>query len=95
MTELERRCMEWAETPSGKRAWPMFEQFALEVASTGWRFGFRLIAERVRYEVRMQWSRRDAEGFKINNNYTPYIARAIASKYPHIAKLIETRRVRL
>lgn len=92
--ELVRRYRHWRETPSGQKAFPLFERFALEIGRRGQRFGFRLIAERVRYEVMMSLDPEDSEGFRVNDHYTPYIARDVIAVHPWLAGLVEFRRVR-
>ncbi len=68
----------------------LFEKFALQIAQRKRKFGMKLIAERVRYEVMMSWDK-DSEGFKVNNSYVSHIARILAEKHPHLAEWIEFR----
>lgn len=57
------------------------------------RFGVKMLAERVRWEVWTTWEQ-DSAGYKFNNDYTAYVARDLIAKYPAMAELIETRVVR-
>jgi hypothetical protein len=69
----------------------LFTKFALEMAATGNRFGAKLIAERVRWEVATTWAA-DERGFKLNNNHTAYIARALIEKHQSLEGLMTCRR---
>ena len=68
----------------------LFEKFALEAAGKGRCFGVKLIAERVRWEVTMTWD----TTYKINNNYTAYIARDLIHRFPHLGRCIQLRKVK-
>jgi len=89
--ELERKYREWLVTH--EHVWLLMERFALQMADRGRRFGMSMLIERVRWEVRTTWAL-DVDGFKINNNFTAYIARDLIAKYPVLETLIETRRIR-
>lgn len=69
------------------KAMALFEHFAMEMAKRNRSFGMKLIAERVRWETAMAWS----GDFKINNNYTSYIARELINRHPELSALIELR----
>lgn len=69
-------------------AMALFRGFAVQMLGAGRRFGFRLLAERVRWEFAVGGAKGE---FKLNDHYTPYIARAIASEIPEIAGIIECR----
>lgn len=70
-------------------AMALFRRFATQLAARGQRFGFRLVAERVRWESYI--SPDPNEEFKLNDHHTPYIARRLAQEMPGIAELIECR----
>lgn len=71
------------------RAMSLFARFALDMLHARRRFGFRLLAERVRWECLIDPGQED--GFKLNDHYTPYIARRLVRDMPLLANLIETR----
>lgn len=68
----------------------LFERFALEASQRGKKFSIYLLRERIRWEIKMQWEK-DGDDFKLNNNYTPYIARDLIERHPEYAELIELR----
>ncbi len=68
----------------------LFERFALEMAGRGRHFGMRLIAERCRWECAFNYS----TTFKINDHYTPYIARELVRRHPFLKDHIEFRRTK-
>lgn len=68
----------------------IFEEFALQAARRGRRFGIGALTERVRWEVAMTWAE-DERGFKINNNHRAYIARRLILDHPELADYIECR----
>jgi hypothetical protein len=79
-----------AEHPDGMA---LFERFALAMAARKRRFGINLLRERVRWEAAFAWSQAD-DAFKVNNNHSPYIARALIARHPHLADYIDTRATR-
>ena len=83
-----RKAREWMdEHPEAMR---LFERLALQSASTRGKFGINFLAERIRWEFRIE--RRDAQ-FKINNNHRPYIARELVRRHPNLGQFIEMRTV--
>lgn len=88
--ELEKKYRTWLETHASVFA--LFERFALQMLSSKRRFSVYALTERVRWEIRTTWAP-DADGFKINNNHRPYIARDLIAKYPALDALIETRTI--
>lgn len=89
--ELERKYRVWRETHG--EVFALFEKFALEMLGYNRRFGIGLVQERVRWEVRTTWAK-DVDGYKLNDHYRAYIARDLIAKYPELAALIETRKVK-
>jgi len=89
MNKHERRTHLWlSENP---RAYQLFDKYASQLAATGKRFGAKLVFERLRFRYFLE---PDADGFKLNNNYTAYIARIWAEKNPRYAHLIEFRSIK-
>lgn len=89
LTPQEARYHSWRYgTQAGIEVFSLFERYALELASRGKRFGFRLIAERVRWELMVT---RSEEEWAVNNSYVPFLAREIVAKHPAMARLVEFR----
>ena len=81
------RAAEWvAEHPQG---FALFEQFALRAARQQRRFGWKAIAERVRWECRIEQSNGE---FKVNNSLVTAIGEIVAQRHPEIRPWFETRR---
>lgn len=72
------------------RIYCVFKAFAIRAAMRRRRFGMKALAERVRWEVNVEW---DGD-HKINNNYVAYIGRRLIRELPDLEQWIETRRVR-
>lgn len=87
---LRQAAQKWMDEHPQEMA--LFSKFAGEMLRVRRRFGFRLLSERVRWEG-MMGPKGDAE-FKLNDHYTPYIARALIHQMPGLADLIETRVVK-
>lgn len=71
-------------------AMDLMRLFASDLARSGRRFGFKLLVERVRWEFAID-RKLNPDDFKINNNWTAYIARQLAAEMPELAALIECR----
>lgn len=71
--------------------WARFIEAARAMAAKGQHFGMKGLVEWARW----QWmlSTKDAQGWKLNNNHTAYLARRLMKDVPEVADLIETRRV--
>lgn len=59
-----------------------FEHFARQMMKRGKRFGINLLRERVRWEAIYQY---DSHAYKFTNQYSPYVARYLISKFPQLA----------
>lgn len=68
-------------------AYTLFDRYALEMASTGQKFGAKLIAERVRWECRL----RKVGEFLWNNNHTKYVSMRWRRENPKYAHLVSVR----
>ena len=84
----EARYREWRDTKEGRYVFELFERFALEKLGLKRQFGFRSIAERVRWEIATAWP---IDVYKINNNYVPYIGRELVEKYSAMGEYVEFR----
>ncbi len=65
----------------------LFFEEAKKCAKKGRKFGINALAERVRWEVTIEWGL----PFKVNNNHNPYIARWIIARDPSIEPFIRFR----
>lgn len=84
----------WREFRSANpKVYAILQAKARERMIRGRRFGMKQLFEVVRWEVATTWAD-DAEGFKVNNNFTAYAARDLIAEIPALADLIETRRTR-
>lgn len=86
--DLREQTREWMQENPGVMA--LFERFALEMASKRKHFGMRLIAERVRWEVAFTYNTE----FKINDHFTPYIARELVRRHPFLRDHLEFRKTK-
>lgn len=89
--ELEEKYRRWLH--GHQAVFALFEKFALEMLDKRRRFGIGMLAERVRWECASTFTK-DAEGYKINNNYRSYIARDLIRRHPALHDLIETRAIK-
>lgn len=83
---LRERADEWMD--ANPEAMGLFIRFAKDMIERNKRFGAKALAERVRWECAVM-TRGDT--FKINNNFTAYVARRLIAMYPRLASLMETR----
>ncbi len=70
----------------------LFERFALEKAKERRRFGAKQLAERVRWECKVESD--GAEAFKICNDLIAYIARQLVADHPELLPLVRFRKTR-
>ena len=70
----------------------VFLRFADDLLARKRRFGIKMLIERVRWEVHMRIEP-DAMGYRLNNNFAPYIARDLIYARPELKNLMETRHV--
>ena len=67
----------------------MFEQLAVKVAAKGFtRYSARAIAHRMRWEEQIEKGNRE---FKVNNIWTPALARWFLAKHPELPGFFELR----
>lgn len=69
----------------------LFKHFAKQQVKLKQRFSVKTLTERVRWETGYLNVEDD---YKLNNNYTAYIARKLMRDIPKVAAFIETRQVR-
>ena len=62
------------------QVWDLFIRFTLERISKGFKhYGAREVLQRIRWEVD---SLEKGSGYKLNNNYSPWLARKFHAEYP-------------
>ena len=81
------RAQAWLD--ANPRVLHLLEQLAKEEAQYG-RFGMKYLFEILRYRVRRTW-KKDAAGFKLNNDFTATAARILIERNPALKDLIELR----
>lgn len=87
MTQAEK-FEEWRK--QNGEAIALYLRFARQMKASGRKhYGMKAIAERVRWEMTV--GRTDGEAFKVNNNYTAYIARLLVELDPSLSGLFEFR----
>lgn len=70
-----------------------FEKFAKQLLDRGHKkIGSKMIVERIRWEVATESM--DADGFKINNNYTCHYSRLFMKNNPQYGDCFETREIK-
>lgn len=76
--------------PENAHIWMAFEQEAFKVVRAGFKhYSARTILEFLRHHSAL--AERNGDGWKINNNFTPYLARLFAILNPNLANLFEYR----
>jgi len=71
--------------------WDLFVQFTFERIAKGFEhYSSKGIFERIRWETAAP--NHDPADFKLNNNYTPFYARAFMKKYPKYVGFFRTRK---
>lgn len=86
---LREKAEEWMA--ANPQAMEQFRRFAKQMGWRRKRFGFRLLAERVRWEFAIDIDLSQGGDFKLNDHFTPYIARSLVQEIPELAGLIECR----
>lgn len=68
--------------------WKQFVKFAMQLINAGYkRIGSKMIFERIRWETAVSGN----DGFKINNNYTPYYSRKFEKEFPQYEGMFAKR----
>lgn len=80
---------QWIE--AHPRAMALFESMALRRVAVKQRFGMKSLVETVRWHHAIDTDQ--TEEWKLNNNFTSYLARWLIARHPEIATFIELRHV--
>jgi hypothetical protein len=80
---------EWVHSETGRIAAYRFIRIACGCQARGIRLGAKAIWERLRWNFMLR--KAEGEKFKLNNNYTAYMARFAIKKVPGLAGYFELR----
>ena len=80
---------QWIE--DNPTVYALFEKYALKKLHKNQAFGVKALAERVRWEVNFLWAHKK---YKLNNNYSAYIARRLVAVHPKLLPLLKFRKTR-
>lgn len=89
---IAQRYVDWRATPIGQHVYREAVALALEARRRGIaHYGIKAICEVVRWQRTIAEPGHDAEGFKVNNNYTALLAREIMAAHPQLDGFFEIR----
>lgn len=90
VTKLEREFDKFHN--SNPHIYELFKKYVLQVIERGFQhYSARTIIHRIRWHTSVDTT--DPEGFKINNNHSPYYARMFLAQYPQHAGFFRNRKV--
>jgi hypothetical protein len=85
---------EWIQTRQGRAVYRYFKHFTFRLARVGKkRYSARQICGRIRWHVEVDRNE-PADEFKVNNNYTPDLARKFMEENPQFEGFFETRELK-
>lgn len=79
----------WVHTPNGRLVADRFIRIAYGCRARGIELGSKAIWERLRWNFMLR--KQPGERFKLNNNFTPYMARFAVQREPMLADYFEFR----
>jgi hypothetical protein len=85
---LRIKAEEWIQ--DNPRLYELFKDYARQIYQSGQSFSVKLIAERVRWEVRVNWNGE----FKVSNDLVAYIGRKLASDIPELKTIFKFKKTR-
>ncbi len=83
----------WVHTPQGRSVADRFIRIAYGCHLRGARVGAKAIWERLRWHYEVAARRAPGERYRLNNIYTPYMARFAMDREPKLAGFFELRMV--
>ena len=90
---LWQRGEAWRHTPAGGEISNRFMRLAIGLRRRGFKhFGAKAIVERLRFHYALKLGPDDGD-YRINNNYTAYLARWAMMRNPELQDFFETRRL--
>ena len=85
---------EWIGTTQGKAIYHYFKHFTFRLARVGIkRYSARAICQRIRWHIEVDRNQ-PPEAYKVNNNYTPYLARKFMEENPQFEGFFELRELK-
>ena len=88
---LEQQFDAWVHTPEDGEVANMFIRIAIGVNRRSKRVGAKMICERIRWNMALKHDK--GEGWKINNNWTAYLARFAMQRAPELRGFFRTREI--
>src|SRR4051812_49347826 len=85
---LRHKADEWIE--ENPALYDLFKSYARDLFNSGEKFSVKLIAERVRWEVRVQWK----GTFKISNDLVAYVGRKMVEDIPELKAVFKFKKTR-
>lgn len=86
------RFAEWIETPYGGRVADRFIRLAIGLRRRGFqRCGAKMIVERIRWTETILRGPESEKDYKVNNNYTAYLARLAERRVPELRGFFQMR----
>lgn len=93
-TALELKYKTWRKTDNGKEVYDKSLSIALSLQSRGWsHYSIRAIIYVIRYNYDLTWGNYGG-GFKIDNVFTPYLARELMATSRFKIGFFEIRRIK-
>ncbi len=90
-SELEAAFLEFHE--ANPRVWELFASYAWQLIRAGRRhYSARAVIHRIRWHMDVETV--GGDGFKINNNHSPYYARMFRRKFPLYGAFFHVREVK-
>lgn len=81
----------WLATDDGQQVYDEVVRRAFDLWNRGWEhFGIKAIWEAIRFDWSVRLGPSD-DGFKVNNNYTAFMARRVMADHPELEGFFETR----
>lgn len=88
---------EWIGTEQGRAIYRYFKHFTFRLAHAGFKhYSARAICQRIRwhYDVEKRPLVAGESDYKVNNNYTPYLARKFMDENPQFEGFFELRELK-
>lgn len=91
---IQARFEEWLRTKDGEYVYHWIAVRATKMRRMGWKhYGIKAMWEAARFARDVQVGP-DADGYKLNNNFTSRLARQLMADYPELAGFFEVRGLR-
>lgn len=88
--DYQKQTSDWiAENPE---TYNLIKSFCSQLVAAKRKFGMRLVIERVRWEVKLNYDKDFV--FKLNNNHIAYLSRQLILEIPNMQDYVEIRRAK-